>query len=271
MSEPAFEEPPGRVPDRRPSTPPVDLRLTVEDAEDALLEGDRTFAAGTARAALSYPTFRRVFFGAFLSNIGSWMQNVVLGAFGYKLTGSAMFVTLLAFAQLVPADAAGHRGRDARRPLRPQGLLIIVSIEQTDLRPRHRLDRRSSPTRRSGCCSPFVLAIGIGQAVYAPAFGSVVPQLVDKKDLAGAVSLNSVNMNLSRVIGPAIGSLIYARFGVSWVFVGNAVSYLFIIGALLMVRAARRRSSTRTTPRARAACSAASSPPATTRSWAAAC
>ena len=77
--------------------------------------------------------------------------------------------------------------------------------------------------------------MGIGQAVYAPAYSSVMPELVDERDLDGAVSLNSVNMNLSRVVGPAIGSLIYARWGVSWVFVGNAVSYLFIIGALLTV------------------------------------
>ena len=76
--------------------------LCQEDVEDAILEGDRTFAAGTARAALRYPTFRIVFFGAFLSNIGSWMQNVVLGAFAYKLTGSPVFVSLLGFAQLVP-------------------------------------------------------------------------------------------------------------------------------------------------------------------------
>ena len=81
----------------------------------------------------------------------------------------------------------------------------------------------------------FVLAMGIGQAVYAPAYSSVMPELVEERDLVGAVSLNSVNMNLSRVVGPAIGSLIYARWGVSWVFVGNAVSYLFIIGALLTV------------------------------------
>ena len=76
----------------------------------------------------------------------------------------------------------------------------------------------------------------MGQAVYAPTFGSLVPQLVEKKDLAGAVSLNSVNMNLSRVIGPVIGSLVYAEFGISWVFIGNAASYLFIIGALLSVQ-----------------------------------
>ena len=66
------------------SEPRPEARLTVEDTEDALLEGDRPFAPGTARAALSYPVFRRVFVGAFLSNVGSWMQNVVLGAYGYS-------------------------------------------------------------------------------------------------------------------------------------------------------------------------------------------
>ena len=50
------------------------------------------------------------------------------------------------------------------------------------------------------------------------------------------MSLNSVNMNLSRVIGPAIGGAIYAAYGISWVFIGNAFSYVFIIGALLLVQ-----------------------------------
>src|SRR5215218_10283105 len=53
---------------------------SVEDAVDALEDGDRTIRGGTARAALRHDVFRRVFIGAFLSNIGSWMQNVVLGA-----------------------------------------------------------------------------------------------------------------------------------------------------------------------------------------------
>ena len=46
--------------------------------------------------------FRRVFIGAFLSNIGTWMQNVVLGALAYDLTGSPTFVGVLLFAQLGP-------------------------------------------------------------------------------------------------------------------------------------------------------------------------
>ncbi|MEO6988600.1 MAG: hypothetical protein ABI239_08125, partial [Aquihabitans sp.] len=64
----------------------------VDDNIDAYVDGDRTFAPGTARAAFSHPTFRTVYLGAFASNIGTWMQNVVLGALAYELTGSATFV-----------------------------------------------------------------------------------------------------------------------------------------------------------------------------------
>ena len=73
-----------------------------EESEDALLEGDAPYRSGTARAALAHREFRVVFVGAFLSNIGSWMQNVVLAAYGYELTRSASFVGLLIFAQLGP-------------------------------------------------------------------------------------------------------------------------------------------------------------------------
>ncbi|MGZ4785102.1 MAG: MFS transporter [Acidimicrobiales bacterium] len=212
--------------------------LSAEDAEDALLEGDRTFAPGTARAALAYPTFRRIFIGAFLSNVGSWMQNVVLGAFAYKITGSPVFVSLIMGAQLVPLLLLSIVGGTLADIFDRRKLLIIVSIEQTFFAVLIAWIAHFPDPSRVGLflCT---LAIGMGQAVYAPTFGSLVPQLVDKQDLAGAVSLNSVNMNLSRVIGPVIGSVIYAELGISWVFIGNAASYLFIIGALLTVQLPR--------------------------------
>ena len=51
-------------------------------------------------------------------------------------------------------------------------------------------------------------------------------------DLSGAISLNSAQMNASRVIGPAIGGVAFHFVGPSWVFAGNAVTYLFVVGAL---------------------------------------
>ena len=91
-----------------------------------------------------------------------------------------------------------------------------------------------------------VLAIGIGNALSAPALCAILPTLVPTEDLAGAVSLQSVQMNLSRVIGPAIGAPLYSLFGASPVFVLNAGTYLFaVVGSLLAVCPRRRRAARR--------------------------
>src|SRR5258708_34891295 len=73
-----------------------------EQVSDALLDGDVVLVRGTARAALRHRDFRVFWSGVFASNIGTWMQNVLLGAYAFRLTGSATFVGLLAFAQLGP-------------------------------------------------------------------------------------------------------------------------------------------------------------------------
>src|SRR4051812_45432439 len=74
----------------------------ADDATDAIIDGDRTLRRGTAQAALHHRDFRLVWGGTFLSNIGTWMQNVLLGAFAYALTKDAGYVGLLYFAQLGP-------------------------------------------------------------------------------------------------------------------------------------------------------------------------
>src|SRR3954454_13591497 len=74
----------------------------LEEVEDALVDGDLPYQRGTAQAALRHRDFRIVFFGVFASNIGTWMQNVVLGAYAFKLTVSSAFVGIVYFAQLGP-------------------------------------------------------------------------------------------------------------------------------------------------------------------------
>ncbi|MEY3070119.1 MAG: hypothetical protein RL473_226, partial [Actinomycetota bacterium] len=80
-------------------------------------------------------------------------------------------------------------------------------------------------------------AIGVGNALNAPAFQASVPMLVDRRDLAGAISLNSTQLNGSRVAGPAIAALL-AIWGVSTsqIFIINAATYLFLIISLFMVQ-----------------------------------
>jgi predicted MFS family arabinose efflux permease len=81
----------------------------------------------------------------------------------------------------------------------------------------------------------MVVMVGVGGAMFGPAYSAVLPGMVGKKDLPGAVSLNSAQMNLSRVIGPPIGAVAFHFVGPAWVFVGNAATYLFVVIALMMV------------------------------------
>jgi MFS family permease len=203
-------------------------------AAEALVDGDRPLVPGSARAALRHPTFRRFFYGGFLSNIGTWMQNVVLGALAYDLTESSTFVGVLVFAQLGPmlllslvggalVDTVDRRkligGIGAAQMVLSFGLAAVVVPDEPNL----------------GLLVGLVVALGVCQALFAPAYGGLLPQLVPREDLPGAISLNAVQMNGARVVGPVIGAFVDSAFGAPAVFAANGVSYLFIIGTVLLV------------------------------------
>jgi MFS family permease len=210
-----------------------------EDATDALVDGDRAWAPGTAMAALANRDFRIVWGGTFASNIGTWMQNVLLGAYGYELTHSATFVGVLFFAQLGPLLVLSTVGGVLADVLDRRKLLIFGQVAQLVFSlvlaalvvPKH-------PSHAGIVLC--VLAIGIFNALSAPALSAILPTLVPRPDLPGAVSLQSVQMNLSRVIGPAIGAAIYARTGAATVFVINAATYFFAVAGLMLARYDRR-------------------------------
>ena len=222
------------VTDRAEKEPLASSEPSLEDAVDALEDGDRTVRTGTAMAALRHTTFRRVFIGAFLSNIGSWMQNVVLGALVYDLTGSATLVGVIVLAQLGPLLFFSLVGGLLADVFDRRLLLIVVSILQGLLSLVLALVARGDDPSVAALIAVTFL-IGMGQAVFGPVYAALLPGLVGRDDLSGAVSLNSAQMNGSRVIGPVIGSLLFARYGAATVFVVNGATYLFVVGALLTV------------------------------------
>ena len=206
-----------------------------EPAEEAMLEGDEPFRPGTARAAWQYPTFRKVYLGAFASNIGTWMQNVVLGALAYELTHSPVFVGIMVFAQLGPLLLLSVVGGILADSVDRKKLLIWLTLEQGFFSAV--LGLVAFQAHPSKVALVVVVAlIGVGNALYAPVFSAVLPVLVPRRDIAGAISLNSVQMNGSRVVGPAIGALLYAHFGAGWVFELNALSYLAVIIVIARVK-----------------------------------
>ena len=217
-----------------PSTRPDHPEEALEAVEDALLEGDRTFTPGTARSAFSHRTFRIVYLGAFASNIGTWMQNVVLGALAYDLTGSGVFVGIVTAAQLGPLLLLSLVGGAMADAYDRKTLLIALSIEQAVFSVLLALVVVGGDPNRV-LLVLVVLAVGVGNALYAPTFSAVVPILVPRRDLAGAISLNSAQMNASRVIGPIIGSALFATVGSAWVFVLNAASFAAVILSLTRV------------------------------------
>lgn len=209
--------------------------FAVEDAEDALEEGDRAVKPGTIRSALSHRSFRIVYTGSVLSNIGSWMQNVVMAAFAYDLTRSASFVGLVGFATLGPQLLLSLVGGALADQFDRRKVIIVMAIEQLIFASVLALIASHTDPSRGGLLLA-VFMVGAGNALQAPSFASLIPNLVPRRDLSGAVSLNSANMNLSRVIGPAIGGVLYAKVGASWVFFLNALTYLFIVAAISRVR-----------------------------------
>ena len=162
------------------------------------------------------------------------MQNFTLPAYVEERTGSAALVGLLVFTQLGPLlllsiPAGVLADRFPRRPY----LIVMQAIQGIFSAVLAVLVGFDSPLWTLLACS---LIIGIGNALNAPAFQASVPLLVDRRDLAGAVSLNSVMINGSRVIGPLLAAVL-SILGVSHagLFLVNAVTYLFLIAAILVV------------------------------------
>jgi MFS family permease len=210
----------------------------MTSATDAPLAGATPahgYVPGTARAALSYRSFRIIFIGLALSNIGTWMQNFTLPAYIDARTGRPALVGVMVFMQLgpllllsIPAGVLADKVSKQKLQLWMQSISVVLTIVLAIL-----------VARDIALWTVFVVQLGIGcaNAINAPAFQSTMPLLVHRQDLPGAISLNSAMINGSRVLGPVLAALLAAG-GVSipQIFVVNAATYAFFIVALLIVR-----------------------------------
>lgn len=205
------------------------------EAEEAAVDGDRPLDVGPVRAALAVRDFRTMWLSTLGSTIGTWMQNVILAAFVYATTRSAWLVSLVGFCNLVPQLLFATFGGVIADLFDRKKLIIWLSLEQL-------LGSLAiawivrTPDFSRPALLVAVFAVGTGAALQGPVFLAVTPSLVPPRLLAGAISLNSVSMNVSRVVGPAIGAVLYVEIGASWVFVLNAATYLIIMGGVTRVR-----------------------------------
>jgi MFS family permease len=177
-----------------------------------------------------------VWLGSFASNIGTWMQNVTLGALAYELSHSPTFVSLVTFAQLGPLLVLSIVGGALADMFDRRQLTVIAQAGQMiGAVVLGIVVMGDDPNRMAIVLT--VLAIGICNALNAPAWTALVPSLVPREHLPGAVSLNSTQMNASRVVGPAIAGVLFPVIGAAGVFFINAGTYIFAIGTLLAITA----------------------------------
>jgi len=207
--------------------------VEFEQAEEAFLEGDVPYVPGSARAALAHRNFTIVWAGLTASNVGTWMQNFTLAAFGWELTHSAGYVGLLGFAQLGPILLLSTVGGVIADAFDRRRVIVLMQLGQ--LAGSLVLALLATVSHPSTVGIFFcVLAIGVFNALNAPAMIAVIPNLVPRRDLQGAISLQSMQMNASRVVGPALAGVIYPGLGPAAVFVVNALTYLFAVAGVVV-------------------------------------
>ncbi len=186
--------------------------------------------------ALRHRNFRLLFAGAFLSNVGTWMQAIALAWYVFVLTHSAFWVSFVTFVNFIPTVLSPIGGVYTDRLDRKKILLVTQSFMMVDATVLAILAWANDATLFA------VLALTFGQglafALNGPTWQAFVPSLVPPEAMVNAIALNSAQFSLARVVGPAIAGAVIASYsrGAALVFAVNAVSFLTVITALLLMR-----------------------------------
>jgi MFS family permease len=162
------------------------------------------------------------------------MQSVAQSWLVYRLTGSAALLGLVNFANLFPVFLLAPIGGAAADRHSRHRILLITQIVAMALA---FVLAMLTLTGRIHVWHLFVLAslLGINYAFYVPAQSAFVVDMVGKEDLMNAIALNSSMVNGARIVGPAIAGLLVAAIGEGWCFFLNGVSYVAVIGGLLLM------------------------------------
>lgn len=185
-------------------------------------------------AALRYRNFALFWTGALISSTGGWVQNVTIPYVVFSLTKSETWVGFAGFSLLITAAIFGPVGgtladRFDRRHvlLITQGAQAAVALGLWGL--------WSAGVRSPGAIVALASLSGVFGGLMIGSWQAFVSELVPREALLNAVTLNSAQFNAARAFGPAIGGIVLALLGPSWAFLINAVSFLAVIVALLLM------------------------------------
>lgn len=201
-------------------------------------------APGTLKTifrAFKYPNYRLYYYGQSISLIGTWVQNIAMGWLLYRLTGSALLLGTVAFAQQIPslfimpfAGVLADRFNRRKVIIISQAAAMVVAFVLAFV---VLLDVVTVPI--------IITLAAINGTILAfdtPFRNSFVPDMItNRADLGNAIALNSSLYNLARFIGPPIGGILIALVGEGWCFFINGVSFIAVLVCLFAMKVDKQK------------------------------
>jgi MFS family permease len=185
---------------------------------------------------LSSRNYRLFFGGQSISLIGTWIQQLAMGWLVYDMTGSVFILGLVGFVSRIPtlvlapyAGVIADRFNKYRLLLLTQILAMVQSTILTVLLFAHVIEVWHLVA--------LGLMLGIINSFDMPIRQSFIVEMIEKKeDLSNAIALNSAMVNGARLIGPTIAGILVAAVGEGWCFLLNSISFIAVIGSILMMK-----------------------------------
>jgi MFS family permease len=188
------------------------------------------------RRVFRHRDFRLLWSGAFLSFVGSWIQNIAQGYLVYQLTKSEYLLGLVSFFGMVPVTILGPIAGSLTDTLNKRMLLVVTQS----------IFALGAGFLAAATFFNFVqywhivavaLVLGAVSAIEMPTRQSIVGRVVPPEDLPVAIPINALTFNMARLVGPALGGILLSTMGAAACYLVNALSFFALIFAGLAIRA----------------------------------
>jgi len=189
--------------------------------------------------ALSNPNYRLFWIGAFLSNVGTWMQAVAQGWLVLQLTNSPFWLGLDAFMATVPGFFLTLLGGVFADLIDRRRLLLYTQVT-AGLAALGLATLVATGSVNRWLVLGFSFVTGCCMSLASPSYLAMTYDLVGREDLANAIAMNSTQFQLSRVVGPALAGVAFRVFGLAGCFYANGLSFIAVVAALWKVRPEHR-------------------------------
>ncbi|MGI8607925.1 MAG: MFS transporter [Candidatus Dormibacteria bacterium] len=214
----------------------------ITDAIPSSRRSMRALVVDRAFPSLHHRNYRLFFFGQLVSLIGTWTQQVAQGWLVWTISHSPLMLGVVTGAQSVPILLFGLVGGVAADRVPRRTLLIVTQVVAMILAAilagltLTGIVSAANPTPSLVIVGIIAFALGTVNAFDAPTRQAFVVELVGKKHLMNAISLNSSIFNGARIIGPAIAGVLIATVGIPICFAINAATFVPVIVGLYLIR-----------------------------------